>query len=282
MKNLYPIYFLIIFMLVSCTKQKISESDRPVAKVYNSYLYMSDLEGLVPSQISKDDSIIMVRNYINNWVKKQLMVRKAEINLSDESKNIQKEIEDYKSSLLIFRYKQELIKQKIDTIVTDSEVRNYYNQFSGNFILNQNILKASIIKISNQTTDLQKVRQWFKSDDPVTKLMLDEYCYQYATKYHSFNDEWINFNDLIKEVPLDAANEDQILKYQKFIEISDSAFYYFVKINDSALKSTVQPIDYAELKIKSIILNKRKFTFLEEIENNIYNDALDRNEFVIY
>ncbi|MDX9696264.1 MAG: hypothetical protein RBT49_10785 [Bacteroidales bacterium] len=282
MKNLYPIYFLIIFMLVSCTKQKISESDRPVAKVYNSYLYMSDLEGIVPSQISKDDSIIIVRNYINNWIKKQLMVRKAEINLSDESKNIQKEIEDYKSSLLIFRYKQELIKQKIDTVVTDSEVRNYYNQFSGNFILNQNILKASIIKISNQTTDIQKVRQWFKSDDPDNKLELDEYCYQYATKYHSFNDEWINFNDLIKEVPLDAANEDQILKYQKFIEISDSAFYYFVKINESALKSTVQPIDYAELKIKSIILNKRKFTFLDEIETNIYNDALDRNEFVIY
>jgi hypothetical protein len=269
-------------MIVSCTKQKISDSDRPVAKVYNSYLYMSDLEGIVPSQISKDDSIIIVRNYINNWIKKQLMVRKAEINLSDESKNIQKEIEDYKSSLLIFRYKQELIKQKIDTIVTDSEVRNYYNQFSGNFILNQNILKATIIKISNQTTDLQKVRQWFKSDDPDNKLVLDEYCYQYATKYHSFNDEWINFNDLIKEVPLDAANEDQILKYQKFIEISDSAFYYFVKINESALKSTVQPIDYAELKIKSIILNKRKFTFLDEIETNIYNDALDRNEFVIY
>ncbi|MGE0089252.1 MAG: hypothetical protein AB7S50_07235 [Bacteroidales bacterium] len=282
MKYLHPIYFLIIFLFISCTKQNISDSDRPVAKVYNNYLYMSDLEGLLPTQISKDDSIIIVRNYINNWIKKQLMVHKAEINLSDESKNIQKEIEDYKSSLLIFRYKQELIKQKIDTIVTDSEVRNYYTQFSGNFILNQNILKATIIKISNQITDLQKVRQWFKSDDPDSKLQLDEYCYQYATKYHSFNDEWINFNDLVKEVPLDVSNEDQILKYHKFIEISDSAFYYFVKINDSALKSTVQPIDFAELKIKSIILNKRKFTFLEEIENNIYNDALDRNEFVIY
>lgn len=271
-----------MLVLGSCSEGKQDDSNPVVAKVYDIYLYVSDLEGIVPSQISKDDSIIIVRNYINNWVKKQLMLRKAEINLTDENKNIQKEIDDYRSSLLIFRYKQELIRQKIDTNVTENEITNYYNQFSGNFILNQNILKATLIKISNQITDLQKLKQWIRSEDADAKMQLEEYCYQYATKYHSFNDEWINFNDLLKEVPLDPANEDQIIKYQQYIETNDSLYYYLVKINDFALKSTVQPIDYAELKIKSIILNKRKFTFLEEIENNIYNDALDRNEFVIY
>jgi len=282
MRSYFLINIVLLLLLASCSKNKQADSNPAVAKVYDTYLYLSDLEGIVPTQISKDDSIIIVRNYINNWIKKQLMLRKAEINLSNENRNIQKEIDDYKSSLLIFRYKQELIRQKIDTVVTDNEVQSYYNQFSGNFILNQNILKATIIKISNQLTDLQKLKQWLRSDDSETQLKLDEYCYQYATKYHSFNDDWINFNDLLKEVPLDPTNEDQILKYQKFIETNDSLFYYLVRINDYALKSTVQPIDYAELKIKSIILNKRKFTFLEEIENNIYNDALDRNEFVIY
>jgi len=282
MRSYFLINIVLLLLLASCSKNKQADSNPAVAKVYDTYLYLSDLEGIVPTQISKDDSIIIVRNYINNWIKKQLMLRKAEINLSNENRNIQKEIDDYKSSLLIFRYKQELIRQKIDTVVTDNEVQSYYNQFSGNFILNQNILKATIIKISNQLTDLQKLKQWLRSDDSETQLKLDEYCYQYATKYHSFNDEWINFSDLLKEVPLDPTNEDQILKYQKFIETNDSLFYYLVRINDYALKSTVQPIDYAELKIKSIILNKRKFTFLEEIENNIYNDALDRNEFVIY
>jgi len=276
------VYIFLLFFLVSCSKEKSTDSNRAVAKVHDSYLYVSDLEGIVPPKISKDDSIIIVRNYINNWIKKQLMVRKAEINLSNESKNIQKEIDDYRSSLLIFRYKQELIRQKIDTIVTENEVKNYYNQFSGNFILNQNILKATIIKVSNQAPDIQNLKQWFRSDDKNTQLKVDEYCYQYATKYHSFNEQWIKFSDLLNEVPLNDVNEDQLLKYQKFIETSDSTYYYLVKINDYALKSDVQPIDYAELKIKSIVLNKRKFTFLEEIENNIYNDALDRNEFVIY
>jgi len=278
----YLIYIVLLFFLGSCLKEKTSNSNRAIAKVYDSYLYVSDLEGIVSSKISKDDSIIIVRNYINNWIKKQLMVRKAEINLSNESKNIQKEIDDYRSSLLIFRYKQELIRQKIDTIVTEKEIENYYNQFSGNFILNQNILKATIIKISNQAPDIQKLKQWFRLDDESTQLKLDEYCYKYATKYHSFNNEWIQFNDLLNEVPLNVVLEDQLLKYQKYIETSDSSYYYLVKINGYALKSDVQPLDYAKLKIKSIVLNKRKFAFLEEIENSIYNDALDRNEFVIY
>lgn len=280
--RLFLVLHIVFFILVSCSGEKTSDQNKPIAKVYDKYLYDNDMEGIFPLKISKDDSITIARNFINNWIKKQLMVRKAEINLSDQSKNIQKEIDDYRSSLLIFRYKQELIRQKIDTVITDAEIRNYYNEFSGNFILNQNILKATIIVISKQVPDVPKLKQWFRSDDPDNIIKVDEYCYQYASKYHSFNDEWIVFSDLQKEVPLKTEQEEQIIKYQKFIEIDDSLFNYFVKINQYALKSSVQPLDYAQLKIKSILLNKRKFTFLEEIENDIYNDALDRNDFVIY
>jgi hypothetical protein len=282
MRRFLIVISIVFFVLGSCSGDKNKDMNKPIAKVYDKYLYVSDMEGIFPLKISKDDSITIARNFINNWIKKQLMVRKAEINLSDQSKDIQKEIDDYRSSLLIFRYKQELIRQKIDTVVTDAEIQNYYNEFSGNFILNQSILKATIIIVSKQAPDLPKLKQWFRSDDPDNILKVDEYCYQYASKYHSFNNEWIVFTDLQKDIPLKSDQEEQILKYQKFIETDDSLFNYFVKINQYALKSSVQPLDYAQFKIKSILLNKRKFTFLEEIENDIYNDALDRNEFVIY
>ncbi|OFX86782.1 MAG: hypothetical protein A2W99_06885 [Bacteroidetes bacterium GWF2_33_16] len=282
MKLIIAIIIVLVLTGTSCSDNKTANQDKTVAKVFDKYLYISDLEGVFPQNISKDDSITIARNYINTWVKKQLMLRKAEINLSDENKDIQKEIDDYRSSLLIFRYKQELIRQKIDTVVTDSEIRNYYNEFSGNFILNQNILKSTFIKVSKQAPDLPRLKQWFRSDDPDNLLKIDEYCYQYASKYHSFNNEWIFFSDLQKEVPLKTDLEDQIIKYQKYVEVDDSLFIYLVKINEYALKSNVQPLEYAQLKIKSIILNKRKFSFLEEIENDIFNDALDRNEFVIY
>jgi len=35
-------------------------------------------------------------------------------------------------------------------------------------------------------------------------------------------------------------------------------------------------------KVKSIIINKRKLKFISELEQNIYNDALSKNQFEIY
>ncbi len=273
---------MLLLFVFGCNKSGVDENDKPLARVHNKFLFESDLKGLFPSNISREDSITLAKNYINDWIKKQLMLQKAEENLTDESKNIEKQIEDYRSSLLIFKYRQELIKQKIDTVVTDQEIESYYKEYSANFILNHNIVKALYLKVSKESPEIDKVRQWYKSDDTESLTKLEDYCYQYATKFDNFNGQWLPFNNLLNELPLTIDDEERYLRYNKYIETDDSLFYYFVKINDYALKSTVQPIEYAKPKIKTIILNKRKFSFFEKLENNIYNNALNRNEFIIY
>lgn len=285
MINVYIKRTLILFFVVfafSCSKSNNEIEDKPLAKVHNKFLYESDIKSLFNSNISKEDSIVVARNYINDWIKKQLLMQKAELNLNDESKNIEKQIEDYRSSLLIFKYKQELIKQKLDTIITNQEIENYYNEYSGNFILNHNIVKVLFLKISKEAPENNKVKSWYKSNDPENLSRLEDYCYQYATKFDDFDNKWIPFNNLLIEIPTNINDQERYLRYNKYIETEDDLFYYFVKINEYSLKSTVQPLEYAQLKIKSILLNKRKFTFIDELENTIYNDALNRNEFIIY
>jgi len=276
------IIFLFIVFTFSCEKRTEEIEDKPLAKVYNEFLYESDIKSLFNSNITKEDSIVIARNYINDWIKKQLMVQKAELNLNEESKDIEKQIEDYRSSLLIFKYKQELIKQKLDTVITDEELENYYNEYSGNFILNHNIVKALYLKVSKEAPEIDKLKRWYKSSDSEDLSRLEDYCYQYATKFDNFDDKWIPFNNLLAEIPISIDDQERFLKYQKYIETENDLFYYFVMINEYSLKSTVQPLEYAHFKIKSILLNKRKFAFVEELENTIYNDALNHNEFIIY
>ena len=275
------VFFLVVFAF-SCSKSDNEIEDIPLARVHNKFLYESDIKSLFNSNISKEDSIVVARNYINDWIKKQLLMQKAELNLNEESKDIEKQIEDYRSSLLIFKYKQELIKQKLDTIITNQEIENYYNEYSGNFILNHNIVKALFLKISKEAPENDKVKRWYKSNDQENLSRLEDYCYQYATKFDDFDNKWIPFNNLLIEIPTNINDQERYLRYNKYIETEDDLFYYFVKINEYSLKSTVQPLEYAQLKIKSILLNKRKFTFIDELENTIYNDALNRNEFIIY
>ena len=285
MKMISYIRYLSIFvliLLISCNKKSIENNEITLAKVHDKYLYESDIKNLFTTTVSKDDSVTIARNYINNWIKKQLMLQKAEINLSEESKDIEKQIEDYRSSLLIFKYKQELIKQKMDTIVTDEEIDNYYNEYSANFVLNHNIVKVLYLKISKEAPEIDKIKRWYKSNNTEDLSRLEDYCYQYATKFDDFDNNWIPFNNLLIEIPANIVDQERYLRYNKYIEPEDDLFYYFVKINEYSLKSTVQPLEYARLKIKSIILNKRKFTFIDELENTIYNDALNHNEFIIY
>ena len=275
------VLFFVVFAF-SCNKNNNEIEDITLARVHNKFLYESDIESLFNSNISKEDSIVVARNYINDWIKKQLLLQKAELNLNEESKNIEKQIEDYRSSLLIFKYKQELIKQKLDTIITNQEIENYYKEFSGNFILNHNIVKALYLKISKEAPEIDKVKRWYKSNDSENLSRLEDYCYQHATKFDDFDNKWIPFNNLLIEIPTNIDDQERYLRYNKYLETEDDLFYYFVKINEYSLKSTVQPLEYAQLKIKSILLNKRKFTFIDELENKIYNDALNHNEFIIY
>jgi hypothetical protein len=283
MTKLNRILILVVIVLFSaCKERNIENEDVILAQVHNKQLYQSDLKSLFNPNITNEDSVIIAKNYINDWIKKQLMLQKAEMYLSDESKDIEKQIEDYRSSLLIFKYKQELINQKLDTVVTEEEIENYYNEYSANFILNHNIVKALFLKVSKEAPEIEKVRWWYKSTSPENISRLEDYCYQYATKFDNFDDKWIPFNNILLEIPINTEDQERFLRYNKYIETEDDLFYYFVKINEYKLKSSVQPLEYANLKIKSILLNKRKLAFIEELENTVYNEALNHNEFIIY
>ena len=69
----------------------------------------SEVLAFIPSGTSREDSILMSQNYIRNWITKKLLLHKAIENLSEQEKNIHKQVEDYRTSLLIHKYKQKLI-----------------------------------------------------------------------------------------------------------------------------------------------------------------------------
>jgi len=281
MKNLL-IALLLILSVSACFEKTKTANEKPVARVGENYLYESDVNSLITKGMSKDDSVIVVRNYIDDWIRKQLMLEKAELNLTAESIELEKLINDYRSSLLIFKYQQELINQKLDTIVSSEEIDAYYNEYSANFILTHNIVKVLFIKLSKEAPEILNVKQWYKSSSEESFSKLENHCYQYASKFDNFNDDWMPFDYLLAEIPIVLDDQERFLKYQRYIETEDDMYYYLVKINDYRLKSSVQPLEYATAKIKNIILNKRKFTLIQELENSVYNEALSHNKFTIY
>lgn len=268
-------------MLASCGYSD-KQSEGVVAKVFDQYLYKSDIIGIVPDGTSKKDSISIVKNYINNWIKQKLVLQTAENNLSSSQQNFEKQLESYKNSLIIFAYEKELIKQKLDTTVTDEEVTTYYNKNSKDFLLKDNIVKVWYVKMLLNSANKATVRQLYRLDDATSKKTLDDYCKKYAVNYFLEDSTWLYFSDLLKEIPVKTYSQEDYLKYNRYIEMDDSTYTYFLNIKDFQIKESVSPLSFEKEDVRKIILNKRKIDLIEEIEESIFNDALKNEDFEIY
>lgn len=280
-------YFWILAIIifgVSCTETSSFNKNVAVAKVGNKILLKRDIPDQFSKGISVEDSIALTNKYIKNWIKKELLLQKAKQNLTRNQENeINRRLEDTETSLSIYYYELGLIRQKLNTAITEKEIKDYYNAHPDAFILKESIAKALFIQIPVSAPNIKDVKKWYKSDDDNNLNELESYCYQYAKKYDDFNEEWISFNFLLKRFPkVITSNPDRYLRYNKGIEAKDSSYYYFAAIREYKLQSTVSPIEYVENQIKSIIYNQRKIKFIKELENNLYNEARSNNKFEIY
>jgi len=89
MNGLKWIYFLILLIMIpGCSKNSGNNKNIPVARVFDEYLYLEDLNDVIPSGLPAGDSIAVVRDFIDKWVRNQLILNKAELNLTDDEKDV--------------------------------------------------------------------------------------------------------------------------------------------------------------------------------------------------
>ena len=100
------IFILFLTGLTACNNPAQFSDELPVARVYDVYLFPSELASEIPDHVKPEDSISLAKNYIDKWLKKQLKLKKAEEHLSDEIQDINEEIENYRTGLLIYKYEQ--------------------------------------------------------------------------------------------------------------------------------------------------------------------------------
>jgi hypothetical protein len=274
--NKILLFSSLILLSISCDFFNKNEKKELLAIVYNKYLYLSDIEDVLPKGISKDDSNSIIENYTMNWVKNQLMLKKAEINLSEEEKDLEKELNEYRTSLLTYKYKEQLVKQKLDTIVSNKSIQEYYQKYKNNFVLKEDIIKYIFIKLNNNAPEIRKLRKLARNNDQESINGIKDYCYNYAQIFDINTNKWVSVNELTSTLPAAIVTNNNNTQVNSYIEKQDSTSIYFLKTIDKKTKGEIAPISYVSVQIKGIILNKRKIRFLENIEDKIYNDALSQ------
>ena len=138
--------FMLTILLFGCPSIEPNKQENPLARVEDMYFYPSDLPDIFYGNISAEDSAEITKTYIQKWIKNKLLLQKAELNIpTEKQREVLKRLEDTRTSLMIFEYQQQMINQKLDTIILQSEINEFYNQHLNNFILDKNINENMVI-----------------------------------------------------------------------------------------------------------------------------------------
>ncbi|NPA68596.1 MAG: hypothetical protein GXO50_08310 [Chlorobi bacterium] len=265
----YIIFIPLILFVFAC---KSKEKKTILAEVYGKKLYLEDIQDFLPENTDKEDSIMILRNKVNLWIKKQTLLNRAEINLSEKQKDIDYIVREYKESLLIEKYKQEYIKQNLDTDFTESEIEAYYNDYPESFSLNDDIVKAYYFKFP-ANTNLSKFKQYFLSDKENPENMI-KFAEENNGEFIDFTNKWNKLSVISSLLPVSLENAETIVNKTKRIQTRDKNFAYFVLFTDYKTKGEKMPFEFAKEQIKVILLNKRKVNLINNLESKIYNNAV--------
>tara|TARA_B100000768_G_scaffold30647_1_gene29125 strand:+ start:3851 stop:4702 length:852 start_codon:yes stop_codon:yes gene_type:complete len=274
--------FLISLLFIGCDFIE-KKPDQVLARLGDDFFYKSDLNIVLPTGLSKEDSVIFVKNHINNWAKRKILFNKALVNLGDKKQESLKQlIESYKNELFSYSYQEKIVKSSIDTFISENSIKDYYNKNKLNFKLNQEIVNARYLKINSENYNLKDVINRFRRFKKSDKIFLDSISLQFSSYY--FNDSlWINKEVFFNKLPeINDRLKQNIVKNKLFYRIQDSLELYLINIKDYKLKNDVAPFDFIKSTLKQVLLNKKKLEFISKFEKELIEDALQQNEFEFY
>lgn len=273
---------LILLLVISSCHNKIEQNAEIIATVYGKNLYKTDLESISFEGINYNDSVVRARAFIDKWINNQLLLRQAENNLDQKQLDFTKRLEDYRNSLVINKYETELIKQNLDTEVTDEQILEYYNANSGEFRLNRNIVRIATVSIPKDSNKKWVITKLMRDYDSLMVDSISSLADKYADSYDMNIERWYDFEEIIDMYNLKVDNQEMFLKGNEFMTINQGDLSTMIRFCEYRLIGEDSPCELQSDRIKYIILSSRKKQLLEKLYEDLYEKALKERAFEIY
>lgn len=266
--------------LISCTSPNINEESGSIAEVGNHVLSRTQLEKVIPGNIiTKEDSTAFARDYINKWIKQQLLVLEAEKNLSNDELNVSDELEDYRQELIIHKFKEKQFALRNNQQVSDTEIENYYQQHLNLFVVDYPIAQVNYIIFPSEVELPRNFRKQLVSKRENDRVACEDFIFKFAKKYDDFNNQWMYLQQFIDNGDLNVSDIEKFLKKNELIEFNKDGELHIIYVKAYKLPGEQAPIEFVKPRINSLILNRKKLDFLRLFKDSLYNAALKYDNF---
>jgi hypothetical protein len=281
--NKFPfltIIFLALVVMASCVHKTADVARKPLLEVEGKFLYVDEIQQVMPPNVNDSDSTQIAQSYIRKWVTDVLMYENAKRNITNKAE-IDDLVESYRKSLTIHQYQQKMIEQRLPKEPSEEDLKAFYTQYSEQLVLKENVIKGLLLIIPQKAPKLSMVRGWVQSANAKSLENIEKYSLQNAISYDYFGDKWLPLSEILKRMPLKIEDPSRFLASNRFVETSDSTEHFFLRIVSYKTTGQVEPYEMAKDRISNILLNKKKADFIEKFEKEIYTDAVE-NETVTF
>ena len=265
-----------VAMLSGCSPLEGGLRDKVIAKVGKKKLRTSEAVVAIPAGLPAEDSLRMLEDYIEQWARRELKLQEAERVIGSSAvAEVNRMVEEYRYSLLGYRLDQNYLDMKVDTLLSDSVVTEYWEQHKADFALDRTVVKGRIVRVPNSYRQAVKLLSLMRSPSEDRQKDFISTCEKNNFETHFFEEEWVDFSEFLSYLPVRRDRSyDYMLDSKEVREMADADNHYFVQITDCLRAGSDAPFDRVGDAVKRIIFNRRRNQVIKEYEDSLYNASL--------
>ena len=253
-----------------------------VARAGDHKLHRSQLEDYIPQGVSAQDSAQLPRQYIEAWAKDLLMLDMANEQLSAQEKDVSQELEEYRRTLLKYRYEQLYISQRLDTLVSAEEIARFFRENPHMFTLERPVVKARSLVIPADSKNYRALRLMICSTEQEQVMEAASLAATSAIRFLDLADNWTDVLALSREL---GAEHHRLFSnvrsgYNEYTDADGIAYITYVR--ELIPEGKTAPEEFVTQRVRDLILSERRHKLETQLERSLLENARAKDKFVIY
>lgn len=275
-------YTLIIIgtlvVLAGCRRLNPFAEQQLVAQVGDERLYLSDVAEIFTTRLSEQDSLRVLRQFVDAWVVRQLKMRQSERLFRGDQPEIDEQVENYRASLLTHKVDQYYVDARLDTALTDDALKEYYDAHKQDFPLDRALVRGIIVRMPANHPRVRQLRSLIDTGSDERHQDFLELSRKNNFEVHEMT-EWTNFTDFLKMLPTNSLRDyDQMLDRAGLQEMRDGGDLYLIVVSASLKRGEPAPFELVRPDVQRLLLNQRRESIIRAAEDSLYKAAVARKE----
>lgn len=271
-------------LTASCKKAAVLVDDTTepmlLAQVFDYKLHFDDIKDLIQGYDTPEDSVQQVRSLTEHWVRDRLILVEAEKNFPKEA-NLNKLLEDYRQSLLRHFFEQRTLEERLDTVITEDDLLNYYEANKEQHRLESGILRGYYFKINKPLARGDKILQWWKTFPREHLQDVFTYAGRNADTNWPDTSQWHEMQMVIKLFPQGTLSPAAIRSNRGIVR-EGRDFIYLLYPVEVYYEQDIAPLSRIRQQAARFILHQRELELLDRIKKEIYDRDIQNERVKIY